>query len=141
MSAYRLTSEGFVPSAWIDENDHVNMMWYTHLVDKGTRGLMRALGLHREDGQSSYVAARLNTAYRRELHLGEAWQVWSAVIDVSERNLLCAHRIMSGTMIAARSDVTIVLFDRSSRRSIAVPEELRASAAAAIHDVTEPEKS
>ncbi|MGV8952791.1 MAG: acyl-CoA thioesterase [Cypionkella sp.] len=131
MSDYRLTCEGIVPQAWIDENDHVNMMWYTHLIDAGTDSVMRSLGMDRDGRQGSYVVARLNTAYRRELRLGDPWQVWSAVLEVSDRTIVCAHRIMSGSVIAARSDVTVVLFDRDSRQSIALPPDLKISAEAA----------
>lgn len=132
MNDYRLTGEGVVTHAWIDENDHVNMMWYTHLVDIGTDKLMRAIGMDRESSHISYVAARLTTAYRRELRLGQTWQLWSAILDVSERSIVCSHRIMTGAAIATRSDVTIVLFDRNSRQSIALPDRLKASAVAAI---------
>lgn len=137
MADFRLTGEGIVASDWIDENDHVNMMWYTHLVDSGTAGLMRLIGMDQESAQVSYVAARLATAYRRELRLGDAWQTWSAILTVTDRSIVCTHRIMSGKTIAARSDVTIVLFDRASRQSVALPERVKAYAVAARVDAAE----
>lgn len=137
MTDFRLTGEGVVASDWIDENDHVNMMWYTHLVDSGTADLMRLIGMDQESAQVSYVAARLATAYRRELRLGDAWKTWSAILGATDRSIICAHRIMSGKAIAARSDVTIVLFDRASRQSVALPERVKASAEAARLGVAE----
>jgi len=129
MTQYCLTAAGVVDPEWIDENDHVNMMWYTHLVDAATANLMRSIGLD-IDGNVGFVAARLSTAYRRELSRGQAWQTWSAIVDVTDRSIVCAHRIMSGSTIAARSDLTIVLFDRISRQSLPLPHAFKTSALA-----------
>ena len=131
MSPYQLTGEGIVGPEWIDNNGHVNMMWYTHLVDAATLALISSMGMDCT-GEVGFVAARLSTAYRREMLLGDSWQIWSALVDMTDRSISCAHRIMSGTAIAARSDLTIVLFDRESRRSVPVPDALRASAEALL---------
>jgi acyl-CoA thioesterase FadM len=102
----------------------MNMMWYTHLVDVGTQALVaKAIGAL-PIANSTFVAARVIMNHRRELRLGQPWQTWSGFSSVSERSFTAAHKITSGTTIAARCSITIVPFDYRSRIAQLFPRNM-----------------
>ena len=115
MRDFILTGEGIVEPAWIDENDHMNMMWYTHLVDLATQALLDRAQEQSSEDVATFVAARVTMSHRRELRLGNSWQIWSGFSDVSEKFFLIAHKITCGKAIVARCDMTIVPFSHQAR--------------------------
>ncbi|MBL4766403.1 MAG: thioesterase family protein [Rhodobacteraceae bacterium] len=115
MKDFILTGEGTVGVEWIDENSHMNMMWYTHLVDQASQVLFEKMEIARED--FTLVAARVVTIHRRELRLGDVWQTWSGLTDIANKSFTCTHKIVSAKGIAARSEMTVVPFDRNTRLS------------------------
>jgi len=115
MRDFVLTGEGVVGPAWIDENDHVNMMWYTHLIDVATGALLgQALGQPSGNGES-FVAAHVAMHHRRELRLGDLWQTWSGFSGISKNSFSVAHKITRGKTIVARGDMIIVPFCHRTR--------------------------
>lgn len=124
MKDFILTGEGIVGPSWIDENDHMNMMWYTYLIDAATQRLLETAKIIGAESAQRFVAARVATAHRRELRLGAPWATWSGLLEVSDKSLTCAHKITSTGIVAARSEITIVPFDEQSRRSTVFSADL-----------------
>lgn len=132
MKDFVLTGEGIVGPSWIDDNDHMNMMWYTHLVDLATRQLLKAAEIS-EDAHR-FVAARVTMAHRRELRLGASWSTWSGLVSVSENSLTCVHKITSAGVVAARGEITVVPFNEHARGSIALTGDMVARASRFLVD-------
>lgn len=124
MKDFILTGEGIVGPSWIDENDHMNMMWYTHLIDTATQRLLETAKLVDGEAPPQFVAARVATAHRRELRLGAPWATWSGLLEVSDESLTCTHKITSAGIVAARTEIMIVPFDERSRRSTTLSAEV-----------------
>jgi acyl-CoA thioesterase FadM len=124
MAEFVQTGRGTVTDDWIDDNDHMNMMWYTHLIDVATMSLMRLAGYYDLSGDLSFVAGRIATAHRKELRFGDNWETWSRFESMEGKILVCGHKITSGRSIAARSEITLVPFDKNSRRPAEFPEHI-----------------
>jgi len=125
MAKFVLTGEGRVGPEWMDENDHMNMMWYTHVIDNATGALFSKMGLKRHTDNFSFVAARISTIHRRELRLGDVWQVWTGLMDAASNQLVFTHKITQHNVIAAKSEIVVVPFDKTSRASVTLsPDEI-----------------
>ena len=121
MQDFVLTGRGVIGPNWMDNNDHMNMMWYTHLIDAATASLLRISGFDQAVGGATFVAARVSTAHRKELILGDAWETWSRIESINSNVVMCVHKVTNGRFIAARSEISIVPFDRSSRTATVLP--------------------
>lgn len=128
MKDFLLTGEGVVTRSWIDENDHMNVMWYTHVADMATRSLLKAMNLSGDGSTVDFVAARVTTAHRREILPGGLWQSKSGLSAVSPTSLTCSHKIFGSGFLAARSEITLVPFDKASRCSSKFSDEVVAKA-------------
>ena len=127
MTGFVLTAEGQVPEAWIDANEHMNIMWYTSLFDRGCEVLLAQLGITEASvrrGGITVVAARIATTHRRELLCGEAWQLWSGLLSATPSALTFTHRLMAGGMIRAVCHIQSHAFDPNSRGRSALPDVL-----------------
>ena len=124
MTAFVLTGEGAVEASWIDENNHMNMMWYTHLIDQATQAMFVRMDLAVDGAPLAFVAARINVMHRRELRIGDPWQIWSGLAQVSERSMTFAHKLVSERAIVAKGEIVVGPFDRDTRTSIPLSEDV-----------------
>ncbi len=133
MIGFVLTSTGSVPASWLDSNGHMNVTWYTSAFDEGCRSMVARLGLAEglcTERRLSLVAGRMNLAFRRELLLGEAWELWSGVLSVGAGSLALTHRLVSAGSTRASCDVQLLAFDLVGRVPAALPDEVRQLASA-----------
>ena len=131
MKGYELTREGHVDPAWIDNNGHMNVMWYTALFDAGCDALLRRVGITPETiagGAPTVVAARIMTAHRRELRLGDAWQLWSGLSRVEPSGLGFVHRLVSDGITCASCEIQSQAFCPVDRRATTLGTEVMARA-------------
>lgn len=108
MKGFRKTFQGIVDPAWIDQNNHMNVMWYTWVFDRGCESLLREIGISQDTlrkGEPTVVAGRLYVAHRRELMPGEAFELWSGLVRVKAEFLTFTHRLVSQGQIRAVCDI------------------------------------
>jgi acyl-CoA thioesterase FadM len=123
MKGYELTREGHVDPTWIDGNGHMNVMWYTALFDAGCDVLLRRVGITPDTitaGDPTVVAARIMTAHRRELRLGDTWQLWSGLSRVEPAGLSFVHRLVSAGVTCATCEIQSQAFCPVERRATAL---------------------
>ena len=131
MKGFAVTREGRVDPAWIDGNGHMNVMWYTALFDAGCDALLRRVGITPETiaaGAPTVVAARIMTAHRRELRLGDAWQLWSGLSRVEPAGLGFVHRLVSGGVTCATCEIQAQAFCPVTRRATSLGGDVMARA-------------
>lgn len=131
MKGFQLTGEGHVEPAWIDANGHMNVMWYTALFDAGCENLLARLGITADTiatGATTVVAARLLTAHRRELRVGDAWTLWSGLSRVDASGVSFVHRLTSGGTTCATCDIQSQAFCPRDRRASTLSPDLIARA-------------
>jgi thioesterase-3 len=72
------------------------------------------------------VVVNININYRKELRMLEKVQVRTSAIKVGEKSFVIRHELYNQKEeLVADGDVTMVMIDANTRRSTALPEELR----------------
>jgi acyl-CoA thioesterase FadM len=135
VKGYELTGEGQVDAGWIDATGHMNIMWYTGLFDAGCDSLLRRVGITPETiaaGEPTVVAARILTAHRRELRLGDSWQLWSGLSRVEPSGLSFVHRLVSSGVTCATCEIHSQAFCPTARGATVLGLEVIARARALL---------
>jgi acyl-CoA thioester hydrolase len=79
-----------------DENDHLNVQFYTEFAHEASVHLMTALGLGPRAQADRGLAVRVtedHIRYLREFRINDAVEVRSAPVDIGERHLLAYHEV------------------------------------------------
>ncbi|MDP1749024.1 MAG: thioesterase family protein [Reyranella sp.] len=79
-----------------DENDHLNVQFYTQFGHEASAHLLAQLGLGPRAQRAAgltVTAAEDHVRYLREFRVVDAVEVWSAPVEVGERHLLAYHEI------------------------------------------------
>lgn len=131
MKGFVLSGEGVVRAEWIDENGHMNIRWYAAVFDEGTAVIVARLGLGAsvtEENRVTLMAARMLIAHKKELFIGEAWQLWSGVASISCDGATISHRLVSGDSVRATCDIRGEAVSLATReRSVLSPQVVSAA--------------
>jgi len=116
---------------------HMNVMWYVGKFDEGTWNLFATLGVTPTFLRAHHrgmAAVQQDITYRRELHAGDVIAVRSGLIEVRDKAIKFVHEMKNDHSgeIAAVCVLTGVHIDTKTRKSCALPEEIRAQARARI---------
>ena len=119
LSALPVTNCKTIPPEYIDIMGHMNVMWYIHIFDYGTRSLFDSFGFGEEyvrrTGMGSF-ALDSHIRYLGEVRLGESVTVRSRLLDRSAKTLHFIHFMtrdhdgeLSATIevLAAHADLTL----------------------------------
>lgn len=94
LSALPITNRKTIPPEYIDIMGHMNVMWYIHIFDYGTRNLFDLFGFGedyvRSTGNGSF-ALESHIRYLREAKLGESVTVRSRVLDRTAKTIHFMH--------------------------------------------------
>ncbi|HAY85119.1 MAG TPA: 3-hydroxybutyryl-CoA dehydratase [Chloroflexi bacterium] len=94
LSSLPVTNRKIIPVDFIDIMGHMNVMWYIHIFDHGTRNLFNRFGFGEEyiqrTGMGSF-ALESHIRYLAEVKLGEAVTVRSRVLDRSAKTIHFLH--------------------------------------------------
>lgn len=130
MSGFIETFRGVVAPWECDEFGHMNVQFYNARMSDGFWQLLIAMGLGpamRREKKLGVVALDGQTTYAREVRAGELIRVESGVLQVGEKSIHLAHRLLNGETgeVAMTSRVKSVCFDLAARRSAPFPPEIR----------------
>lgn len=117
MMGFVQTIAGVVPDEWIDRNGHMNVTAYMRIFDQGTDLLLQKCGLTNES-DLTVVAARMMIDYRKELLLGESWQLWSGFSSIQSNTLTIVHRLRSIDSMRATCDIRGNGFSKCARSAV-----------------------
>jgi len=94
LSNLPVTNQKTIPQDYIDIMGHMNVMWYIHIFDHGTRNLFDSFGYWgdyiRQTGMGSF-ALESHICYLQEVKLGESVTVRSRLLDRSAKTLHFVH--------------------------------------------------
>jgi acyl-CoA thioester hydrolase len=96
MSELVLTYTTAVNTWQCDENDHLNVQFYTEFAHEASANLMTILGLGRRAQAKAGLTVRAaedHLRYLREFHVIDPVEVRSAPVEVGERDLLVYHEV------------------------------------------------
>jgi thioesterase-3 len=117
-----------VRSTEIDAMAHVNNAKYLEYLEWGRFGWVEQSGLGLDFyGRSGLgtVIANINIDYRAEATLGDRLRVATRLASLGTSSLRIRQTIYKDATVVADAVVTAVMFDTTSRASVAIPDELR----------------
>ena len=129
-----VTYRGTVYPWHCDHMGHMNVMWYVGKFDEATWNLLASIGLSaarlRQDG-IGMVAVEQRLEYKRELFAGDLLTIQSSIQEVRDKVVLLSHDMTNQDTgeLAARTFLTGVCIDTSSRRARPLPADIRKRAA------------
>jgi acyl-CoA thioester hydrolase len=131
------THRGTIYPWHCDHMGHMNVMWYVGRFDEATWQLLGSVGMTAEWLRArgrGMVAVDQRIAYQRELLAGQTIVVRSAVLEVRDKSIRFAHRMIETTSgeVCAVTQLTGVHIDTTTRKSCALPADLRERAARAV---------
>jgi acyl-CoA thioester hydrolase len=113
---------------------HMNVMWYVGKFDEATWHLLASVGLTpirlREEGLVM-AAVEQHIEYKRELRAGDLLTIQSSVREVRDKTIQFAHEMTNQETgdLAARTVLTGICIDASTRRARSLPADIRERAA------------
>ncbi len=129
LSSLPVTNHKVIPPDYIDIMGHMNVMWYLHIFDGGTRNLFSSFGFGgdyvRRTGMGSF-ALESHIRYLAELKEGEAVTVRSRVLDRSAKTIHFFHfmtKDRDGTL-AATIEILGAHADLNLRKIVPFPAEV-----------------
>ncbi len=116
-SSLFITAQGIVDVNEIDTNQHMNVSHYTKLVDQATNTFVNLDGSIKIalSKNQTYVAGRLLSIHRRELLLGDHWQMISGLYELSDKTFSVVHKLFHGNTLSSKFYIKCVVFDSESR--------------------------
>ena len=125
-----VTYRGTVYPWHCDHMGHMNVMWYVGKFDEATWQLFTSIGLSprrlRDEG-IGLVAVEQRLEYKRELIAGDLLTIRSSVEEVREKALVLLHEMSNDEtqQVAARTTITGVCIDMTTRKARPLPEDIR----------------
>jgi acyl-CoA thioester hydrolase len=105
---------------------HVNNVAFAALLESGRTAFGQAnLFPHVPQG-ALVVMARVEIDYRRELHWPLTVDVGTRIVAIGRTSYVMGQGIFRGDTCATTGRTTLVMIDRQTRRSAALPDEYRA---------------
>jgi len=125
-----VTYRGTVYPWHCDHMGHMNVMWYVGKFDEATWQLLASVGLSsarlRNEG-IGMVAVEQHIEYKREVLAGDLLTIRSYVKEVREKSLVFVHEMTNQETqeLAARTTLTGVCIDMTTRKARPLPEDIR----------------
>ena len=121
-----VTFEASIPEEYLDDMGHMNVMWYTHLFDKGVYGAFELIGLNLEYMRANHsggFALESHIRYLREVRMGDKVTIYSRFIARTQRrfHLMNFMQNDSNDDVAATFEVVGAHIDMSIRRMSSFP--------------------
>jgi len=131
LSSLPVTYRAVIPTDFIDEFGHVNVMWYTHLFTEGAGGLFQIVGLtweHLEANRAGTFALEQHFRYLKEIRQGQHVTLRSRVLGRSAKRWHTIHfmTIDELDVLAATCEVVSTYVDMTVRRSAPMPATITA---------------
>src|SRR5206468_7823910 len=124
IEAFPVRTPDLIRYADIDRQDHVNNAVYSTYFETGRVAIIHhpSEGLQAEGATS--VLARIEIDYLRELHWPGTVEVGTGVAGYGRSSYVFVQAVYSAGLCAAFARSTLVLIDRETRKTRALPQEL-----------------
>jgi acyl-CoA thioester hydrolase len=126
------TYSGVVYPAHTDAMGHMNVQYYVAAFDQAMWHLVHALGYRtawQKDRNEGWADVRHNVGFSKELAVGDLFCIESSISAIGGASLTSYHALydMAGDLCAS-NEIKSVYFDLGARKSLTLPDEIRASA-------------
>ena len=119
-----------IPSAFMDENSHMNVQFYVHVAEQGLSELLRRVGmgeLYAAADKFGNFALEQHIRYYAEILTGDQVSVHVRVIDVSPKRGYMMAFLINDTreQLAATVEVVMMNIDMIGRRGAPFPDDAK----------------
>jgi len=116
-----------------DHMGHMNVMWYVSKFDEATWTFFHTLGLapsKLRERECGMAALEQHLTYANELHAGDCLKIFSRPTKVGTKSIHFSHQMVrtEDGVVASTCSLIAVHTDLQTRKSIALPENVVASA-------------
>lgn len=120
---------------WIDENQHMDSLYYKEVANGGLGALLRRAGLTRKafaEHHGTMFQAEMHVCFERELRLGDAILVRSWLIGADAKRLHNFHELVreSDGARAATVELMTLYISSDTRRAAPMPPDIAGNFAA-----------
>lgn len=131
MKDFTRTRSGIVSNEWIDVNGHMNVVHYMALFDQASDVMVNKIGITSEtisQGEPTVVAGRILVSHRRELMLGEEYEVWSGLSAIDPGYFTFTHRLTVAGRVRATCEIRAKAFCPKTRQATQLSETILSEA-------------
>ena len=138
LSGLPRTNHKTIPPEYLDLMGHMNVMWYMHLFDYGTRTLFRSFDFgedYVERTKMGSFALEAHIRYLNEVRVGQTVSVYSRLLGRSAKTLHFMHFMLreEGQQLAATIEVLTAHADLTRRKITPYPPEVLAKIDPMLH--------
>lgn len=124
-----LSYQATIPSDYLDEMGHMNVMWYTYLYGLAIRDFHNSIGFDRqyiEDHRFGTFAIEKHLRYKTEVLVGEQVSVFTRAIDCGEQQYHLLQFMINDThnRLASTMETVSAHVDLKNRRSAPMPPNI-----------------
>jgi acyl-CoA thioester hydrolase len=115
-----ITAQAEIPTSYLDEMGHMNVMWYTHLFSRGVWGLFQRIGFtpeYMQAHQAGSFALELHVRYLAEVRAGQHVTLRTRALGRTPKRIHYLHFLTiderdgalsaTGEIVSAHVDMTI----------------------------------
>ncbi|MCY4070607.1 MAG: thioesterase family protein [Chloroflexi bacterium] len=119
-----------IPSAFMDENSHMNVQYYVHVAEQGLSEFLRRVGMgefYAVADKFGNFALEQHIRYYAEILTGDQVSVHVRLIDVSPKRCYMMGFLINDTreQLAATVEVVMMNIDMVRRRGAPFPDEAK----------------
>lgn len=129
LSPLPVTYRATIPEEYMDEMDHMNVMWYAHLFDRATWRFFASLGMsldYFDEQDAGAFALEQHTRYLAEVRQEHTVILRTRAIDHTAKRLHFMHFMVveDNGVLAATTELIGLHIDCATRRSSPLPDHI-----------------
>jgi acyl-CoA thioesterase FadM len=127
-----ITAQAEIPTSYLDEMGHMNVMWYTHLFSKAVWGLFQLVGFDGEYMQTNHAgsfALELHVRYLKEVRAGQHVTLRTRALGRTAKRIHYMHFLSIDELdnvLGATGEIVSAHVDMTVRRQSPFPEAIAA---------------
>jgi acyl-CoA thioester hydrolase len=126
-----VTAQAEIPTSYLDEMGHMNVMWYTHLFSRAVWGLFDRIGFTHEYMQANRAgsfALELHVRYLAEVRAGQHVTLRTRCLARTPKRIHYMHFMVldERDVLGATGEIVSAHVDMNTRRQSPFPEPIAA---------------
>jgi acyl-CoA thioester hydrolase len=127
-----ITAQAEIPTSYLDEMGHMNVMWYTHLFSRAVWGLFNLIGFthdYMKQAHAGSFALELHVRYLSEVKAGRHVTLRTRALGRTAKRIHYMHFLMidEQDVLSATGEIVSAHVDMSIRRQSPFPESIAAA--------------
>lgn len=128
-----ITAQAEIPTSYLDEMGHMNVMWYTHLFSRAVWGLFQRIGFTHDYMPANHAgsfALELHVRYLVEVRAGQHVTLRTRALNRTPKRIHYMHFLTIDDrdgVLSATGEITSAHVDMNIRRQSPFPESIAAA--------------